>query len=625
MSRNPMKMLVVLGVVLLFSSGALWAQGQQSFLYNNFPTGQPQSVNIPAGVAVTPATELLYIVDTGANLRGNQLGGDADLGGFNSPMNVVDQGDGRINPYGAGGTLDIYQADGVNVDREKINRNFIAITNTHPTQAVTVHFRYFNDECNDVLDFLIVLTCNDTLIFDPFNFIIPESGGLNAGNKIFGPSQFGDLFKPIPAVDFGSGRFLIFATAAGTSTNTDDLAEFRFPAEFDGLQGKDDCDNIEDDTYFGTERGLVDDNLHVFNSSAVVFNYLIGHMTTAVPFGDVFQAYGVNAWGRPAVSLMDQFGTSIRGFPSGDGPAVVDSADNYPPGPTKFTIVTGREDVLDASQTIVVTQNNLFLRNEVHGGDSGFNIDAGGDLIWDSWYGAIAWTSLVGPANAVPDQFGGNQAMHFLSAVDDYNGSQHSGDSPVGGFVDRSYNLAGAKTAYVLQIYNNDEEIYDLKKETPINVSPPPFDQPTAVLKILVDCLRVYVGTDTSTAASLAVQELQISDLLKIFAGDADNPSIPAFLNTRVDTNDASHGWIRFVRCNGLDAQGNPNGPPWGTWVEQDFVNSPFDAGTNDQTLQASFVTIAMNTVRAGGFGAAWWAPAAASDPAVSTSGDPTP
>jgi hypothetical protein len=53
--------------------------------------------------------------------------------------------------------------------------NFISLSNTHPTKAVTIHFRYFNDECEDVLDFLVILTCNDTLLFNPFDFQIPAA------------------------------------------------------------------------------------------------------------------------------------------------------------------------------------------------------------------------------------------------------------------------------------------------------------------------------------------------------------------------------------------------------------------------------------------------------------------
>ena len=40
---------------------------------------------------------------------------------------------------------------------------------------MTIHFCYFNDECEDVLDFLVILTCNDTLMLNPFDFQIPAS------------------------------------------------------------------------------------------------------------------------------------------------------------------------------------------------------------------------------------------------------------------------------------------------------------------------------------------------------------------------------------------------------------------------------------------------------------------
>ena len=56
--------------------------------------------------------------------------------------------------------------------------SLLSRTPTRP-KSVTVHFRYFNDNCEDILDFLVVVTCNDTLLFDPFNFVIPFTNGEN--------------------------------------------------------------------------------------------------------------------------------------------------------------------------------------------------------------------------------------------------------------------------------------------------------------------------------------------------------------------------------------------------------------------------------------------------------------
>ena len=73
-----------------------------------------------------------------------------------------------------------------------------------------------------------MLTCNDTLIFDPFNFIVPETSS-NTRNRIFGSAE--GILTPISSRQYASGRFLIFATASGTSEDADDIAEIRFPQE----------------------------------------------------------------------------------------------------------------------------------------------------------------------------------------------------------------------------------------------------------------------------------------------------------------------------------------------------------------------------------------------------------
>ncbi len=618
--RKPI--LVLMGLALLVSAGTVFGQG--SALYSNNAT-QLQTRNIPAGTVVDPGSQLLYIMDTGVNLRA-AVG--ANVSQYTSPLSVVNQGPrdtaGNFiapNPFGVGGPRSIYNADGT-VNPDLFNRNFLTITNTHPTQAVTVHFRYFNDECVDVLDFLVLLTCNDTLIFDPFCFNIPGTS-FNTQNRIFGPAV--GLFRPIRAADFASGRFLIFATAAGTSyepANTgvhNDNAELRFPFEFRNfVSPSNHCDNLVGtnptsgnpngtNAFFGLASGLVANNLHVFNSSAVSFNYLIGNWTTAVPFNQVFQAYGINAWTRPAVDLTNEFSPTIVTPPTpapgeadsnrqqsdGDGPPLLAAND--------WRILTGTELVRAANGSSVVQDNQLFLRNDVHGGDSAridninFLVDSIPDP--DSHYGALGTTSLYGANPSL-------QTFNFLSVVDDYNGSRHANDTPVGGFIDRSYNLNGARTVYVLQIYDNRENLFDVEEDTPINISPPPFEAPTAILKITVDCLRVWITDIVSDATS--VDDLSIADLGGIAEGLVAH--LTQTVNPKVD---ASQGWIRFVRDNTVH----------GTWVLSN-LNQARGVGRNDQNY-ASFVTIANQVIRFSGFGASWWLSSAASDPLVSDTGDP--
>jgi hypothetical protein len=563
MSRIPKTLTALVGLALLIGAPAAFGQGVD------------QTTNSPVGSATEPGSQLLYIADTGANLR--EAVGAANLFKYSETIAKANQffnGDPLPeNPFGIGGSRTVYGQTGA-FDPELINRNFLSITNTHPTQAVTVHFRYFNDECLDLLDFLVVLTCNDTLIFDPFNFVIPQTPFMTQ-TRIFGPTDQQGILSPIPARMFGSGRFLIFATAAGTTTDyTNDVANLRFPKEFDTALGVDPahhCDNLQDLTDFGTVAGLSPNNLHVFNSSAIVYNHLVGSFTTAIPFGDKFQAYGVSAWTRPAVDLA-----ALTMGPMGVG----DTGDG-PPAATEWQIITGNEIVPDSGQQNSLAANTIYLRSDVHGGEN--------QSPQFVYYGAQAMTSLWG---AAPE----DQLVHFLSMVDDYNGSRHASDNPVAGFVDRAYNLNGAETNYTLQLYDNDENLFSFEgPEPPPNISPLPPDVPTTELDLIVDCMRAWV---ISVSNATSIDDFQISDLALIAQEAMDHvnkPSPPLF--------DASKGWIRFVRDN---LEGGTNAP-----------RESNAAGNN------SYVTVGIQVVKAGGFGAAWWLPTVSYDPCVSELGVP--
>ena len=551
-----------------------------------------------------------------------------------------------------------------------ISQTFLAITNTHPTQAVTVHFRYFNDECEDLLDFLVLLTCNDTLIFDPFNFIVPEKSS-NTRNRIFGPAA--GILTPISARQYASGRFLIFATASGTSNDSNDRAEYRFPYEFKGSFGDNedrdsDCDNLGG--WFGVNPGISSSNLHVFNANAVAFNYLIGAQTFAELVSEqgatpIAQAWGLNAWTRPAVDgyedavhetlnfpdLFSELGSELgleklsgspnrrngRRHPDGDGFPLLAKND--------WRILQGGEVVLQSNNNpeFPLDSNVLILRAELHGGDTarwtapprlwatspysdlplregsegpplrdrqGGRTDSlafgpvpstSGDGIgpdYSSWWGALGTPSIFG---VDPE----DQIICFLSIMDDYNGS---GTSFGGGFAnDRSYNVGPAETTYVLQIYDQEEQLYDVSPDPDPNISPFP-EQARVTLKITVDCLRVWV-TDVKIP-STSVEDLQISELDKITLEDGGPV---AHLTQVVDPiRDASQGWIRFVRDNTQD----------GTW--ESYRPLPGEDADSPPPMYGVFVTIAYQTIVQGGLGSAWWLAAVASDPWVSSTGDPS-
>ncbi len=604
-------------VVLLVATPCLLAQAfpQDSELYGGWGGNQINSRNIPAGSVVDPGSQILYILDTAVNLReqareesGDDSLSDLEEAKWADPLSVT-----RSDLFEQGELKD-----------GAIARNFISITNTHPTQAVTIHFRYFNDECDDLLDFLLVLTCNDTLIFDPFDFDIPNSAA-NTGERFF----TGSLALPtISSQAWGSGRFLLFAHAAGASYEPnnsgldDDNAELRYPNEFIGMVDENHhCDSLKVDTYFGDRAGPFGNNLHVFNSAAVAFNYLVGSQTWGKLVPDnpgVQQAWGLNAWTRPAVDgwrdwEAEESNTDIypyselgleklagapnsrngRRHPDGDGPPLVAAND--------FRILTGYELVPNSDQDGFVAQNMLHYRNDVHGGDTGrlgvpdLN-PASLPNDFSVWWGALGTTSLFGVDPA-------NQVLCFLSIMDDYNGSGESFTSLL--FVeDRSYNISGAETTYVLQIFDYMENIFDIPPDEQCQISPCDPGEIT-VLKITVDCLRVWVGS--SKIPTRSVEDLQISELDLVSNGATahvgQNPG---------GSGDRSQGWIRFVRDNTED----------GTW-------RPFETGLNadsDAPLPAYgvFTTIAFQSIVEGGLGAAWWLPAVASDPWVSSTGHQT-
>jgi hypothetical protein len=620
--------LIVFALALLLPALAL-AQTNPKDGYQGW-VGENQSRNIPAGTVSDPGSHLTYIIDTGVNARtifGPAIKGDNVTGNV-----LTDLGIGMAGPDGT--TI---------LDESKVFQNFISITNTHPTMAVTVHFRYFNDNCDDLLDFLVVLTCNDTLIFDPFNFEIPGSNGENSRDRIFGPGRSGKVLEPITTQQFGSGRFVITAAASGADADNaaDDDAEILFPYEMRALTGE--CNiqqavtsgsNQVQPTFatatlvqtllgsranpkvvnVGTTAGLSATNLHVFNATQISFNYLIGHYTTAQPAtpGTDQTSWGGIAWARPAVNRdADLDTTGISGFRDGDGPQALTGK-----------LILGSEIYKNSSNQDTNLTNHLYLRNEVHGGD----IQAVGNGGF-SLFGALGTNSL----HPVVDQW-----IHLLSVQDDYNGSNNAA---VGSFIDRSSNISPAFTTYVLQIYDNNEDVLTIPTETPLNVSPP---RPGAVLDLEVVCFCLRTFLTTTVAKETSVDDITITDLDDFFdvltaRGDFDGLLKPV-------APDQSGGWIRFVRDNtvGPDAASDgvveiPN--VTGNKVNDD-IGGPFASGIKgigpgtatanstdgkltDSTVPfgPSFLTIGQHVLKFEGFGVSWYLNAVASDAAIAQSG----
>jgi len=615
--------------------------------------GEYQTRNIPAGTVADPGSHLTYIVDTGVNARA--IAGNVDLESVASAALTPLQNGSTIQPV-----LDADKNGAL--DAGAIYQNFIAVTNTSPTMSVTVHFRYFNDNCEDILDFLVVVTCNDTLLFDPLNFVIPFTNGENTSSRLIGPA--GAILSPIPVVQWGSGRFVITAAASGTTIDMDDDPEILFPFEWAGLD--EEC-NIEatpatipanptlTETLSGTVRnvgtvaGFDPLNLHVFNASQISFNYLIGHLTTAIPAvpGTDQVSWAVPAWARPAVNrAYDANRNSTTLEPDGDA---AHAAVGY--------ILWGGEAGKNSAGLPVIPNlaftNQLFLRNEVHGGDIG-GPNVAGAVGGTSLYGALGTTPFHVPAsNGVVDR--NAQMMHFLSVADDYNGSNNAALGFSSTVADNSANISPAATTYVLQVYDNNEDVLTFTPVGAVPVSPPQIGG-VSVLKITCICLRTFMNfRDLATGEDLfngatAVDVLPAGSTgnqpgamtlgdLAFFGngaaftklGDFDGILQPA--GTNIDSKgskDISGGWIRFVRDNTVVVGPVPESA--GTTLDDAFASgsgtSTFDEiplADNNPVLGPSFMTIGMFILKSEGFGASWYLHAVASNPAVSASGDETP
>ena len=302
--------------------------------------------------------------------------------------------------------------------------------------------------------------------------------------------------------------------------------------------------------------------------------------------------------------------------------------------------------------------NYVFLRNEVHGGDiagisyngavqptyaaDNFNTNGLGTYNprgSDSWFGALGSSGFYGTPRE-------NQYFHFLSVSDDYNGSNNAALT-TSALADTSANISPAVTTYVLQIYDNDENLLTFDIPPSIPVSPPQI-QATSILKITCICLRVFRNFREQTTqqdqfnGSTSVDDLSLKDLEafgpnanSVFSktGNAPFRGLLQILSPWADqfSTDLSGGWIRFVRDNTVRVYVPQD---TGTSVEgqlsSGFGTSTFNSpalGLNDNDILygTSFVTIAQYVAKFEGFGVSWWIWTVASDPCVSEQGDETP
>ncbi|MGW8179464.1 MAG: hypothetical protein ACWGQW_12000, partial [bacterium] len=200
------KLLSILAAVILLTVPLAVAQdGYGDKVFND------QTRNVPAGSVNDPGSELIFLLDSGLNAEA--MYGDSEDYTSNS-----------VSDFDSGNDSALFQ-------------NFISITNSNPTDSVTVHFRFINRDCSDILDFLVVLSCNDTMLIDPFNYDIPGTS-LNTADRFFGSAD-NEPIGGIPASLFADGRFLLFVTAAGDPADADNFADNLFPYELRADVGQD--------------------------------------------------------------------------------------------------------------------------------------------------------------------------------------------------------------------------------------------------------------------------------------------------------------------------------------------------------------------------------------------------
>ena len=526
--------------------------------YNSFsPFDKLQTKDTPAGFVNEPGSQLLYLLDTGINAE--ELYGDD----VNFTSNSVLQ-------YG---------------NAAPIHQNFISLTNTNPSHAVTVHFRYFNSDCVDFFDFLVVLTCNDTMMIDPFDFIVPGTSNVNVKDRFFGyPNKAdgnGQSFDAIPASTFADGRFLLFVTASADiklnyepwfsngvfypDYNDMDLIPYEFinyreeelnvhcAAWVDGGGGDAGEELFGNYPVYGNTTGFSDDNLHILNASAVSFNYLIGFQTVAKVTDLGAQAsYMTEAATRPAVisnTYWDEY--SITRGPSGSGLIAA----------PVHVLLTGGEYIWTGAartgnQVITGPEGQIAMfRQDAHAGDQW---DRGEDIIGNNWIisegGALGWE--IFPSNAMPAV---KQIVNFFSFMDNYNGRSNlaQGATP-SRWDDVSYNIQPVVTIYTIEPFNNSEDLWvpGDPEDQPI-VSPVTPESPLTSA-IAVKCINAYQIDPESNLNDAVLGEkfgeFALQDMYDMNSVlGTGNKTLEGFLSVLDGSanelaNEVGPGWMRFSR-----------------------------------------------------------------------------
>lgn len=178
------------------------------------------------------------------------------------------QGDFDANELSSMSVFQLTGNDHSPVDHE------LLLANSHPSVPASVLLRVFNDRCKVILETILVLSCQQSLHLDPFDF--PIEGTTYSTRDIF----FGDgsVIAPLAGDDFGSGRFVLSATAIGTSVNADRIADFYYPA---GTSTAGQCSPQLGRT--GLDAGDPTVDLNLCSARPMAFDYLLGDQVETAP------------------------------------------------------------------------------------------------------------------------------------------------------------------------------------------------------------------------------------------------------------------------------------------------------------------------------------------------------
>ncbi len=602
---------ILLFTIVFLSLPVLLTAGNDLSGFGSYTAGTLVERHAPAGTIHEPGSQLLYILDTGysALYLENQPG-------YHSRSILEMAGVFRPHYF-----------------------NWVSLTNTSPKYSVTVHFQYYNCYMQPILDFLAVLTCNDTMMVNPLDLEIPGSNGINVSERFFGGldrMQPGQFIPSISAREYGDGRFLLSVTAVGDpkgleagdpnsvyspywdgnrETFDPDYENIDlFPAElitWDELDQS--CKAYSEGevppSVIGNTPGINDDNLHIFNATAISFNYLVGMHTAGCNTSACDGAYMVDAFARPARNRTDGLEENPEFHVGKEVPVSL--------------VLSGGEKIyhrLNATPFSSYLRNQYYLKwesgNEVNNGKPmpvDFESDYVTDLLIHSQGGSIAWPLLpiawTGTSGFTPP----SQYLNMLSAADDYNGSATTID-PV--FPVKSYGLSPLLSVYLLTVYNNSEDY--LEAEYPEEIIVPVPDDYPFTLAIGVKGLNAWSLEGEAVNARLDlnlyrfgvddIYRLRGDDVIDFLSGPIEGSSekIPHEGNqdySLTDTppagtagyvSETSPGWVRFSRL--LVS---------GTWENN---NSPLKKRTIFDGYFSSVVTIAqqVNLFRGTGYG--FWA-----------------